>query len=136
LRVFWRSVPFTQTFYRWKFDDNDGFRRWAAFDQICNAAADQIAPAILRDRLRGDDAIGLEARRIAHLNFGNNIGRHREPPTTIDHRISTISASPPATTMTSPTPLPNSARASGDACEIVPCAGSASSSPTMRKVCR
>ena len=33
--------------------------------------------------------------------------------------ISTISASLPATTTTSPTPLPNSARASGDACEIV-----------------
>ena len=40
LRVFRRGVPFTQTFYRWKFDDNDSFQRRAAFDQICDAAAD------------------------------------------------------------------------------------------------
>lgn len=34
-----------------------------------------------------------------------------------------ISASPPATDTTSPTPFPNSARAKGETWEIVPCAG-------------
>ena len=36
------------------------------------------------------------------------------------HWMLKISASPPATDTTSPTPFPNSARAKGEACEIVP----------------
>jgi hypothetical protein len=47
-----------------------------------------------------------------------------------------ICASPSPIRITSPTPLPNRARANGATWEIVPCRGSASSSPTIRKVCR
>src|SRR5205823_14163512 len=54
----------------------------------------------------------------------------RVPP----QAISTISACEFATSTVSPTSFPNNARASGETCESVPCAGSASSSPTMRKV--
>src|SRR5205085_11613120 len=48
--------------------------------------------------------------------------------------ISTISACDFATPTVSPTCFPNNARARGDTCESVPCAGSASSSPTVRNV--
>jgi hypothetical protein len=48
--------------------------------------------------------------------------------------IATISAWDFATSTVSPTCLPNNARAIGDTCDSVPCAGSASSSPTIRNV--
>src|SRR6202162_4657121 len=51
-------------------------------------------------------------------------------------RISTISASEAPARTTSPSFLPVRARATGDTYEIVPRDGSASSSPTMRYVCR
>ena len=54
-------------------------RRRAAFDHTCGAAAHQITAAILRDRFRGDGAIGLETCRVTHIDFGNNIGRHFSP---------------------------------------------------------
>jgi hypothetical protein len=49
--------------------------------------------------------------------------------------ISSISASFPRIATTSPTDLPRIARASGETWDTVPLDGSASSSPTMRKVC-
>jgi hypothetical protein len=51
------------------------------------------------------------------------------------HLIDIISASSFPVLTTSPTPFPNIERAKGEACEMDPLAGSASSSPTIRKVC-
>src|ERR1700730_2715350 len=81
-------------------------------------AADHEIPAIRRDRVL---RLGLERG----LALSNRMG----------HWMRMISASPAPAATTSPTRFPNLARASGETCEIEPCAGSASSSPTIRKVC-
>src|SRR4051794_27440343 len=79
LGVFRRGVPFAQALHRRKFDDDECLRRRAAFGRVCCAAADQVAAAIMRNRFGSDGAIRLEARRVTHIDFGNNIGRHFSP---------------------------------------------------------
>src|SRR5450759_4715656 len=54
----------------------------------------------------------------------------------IDHSMATMFASKCPTSTRSPIFLPMSARATGETYEMLPLAGSASSSPTMRNVCR
>src|SRR6266702_8401936 len=76
LGVFRRGVPFAQTFHRGKFDDDDVLHRRAALGNLSGAAANQIAAAIVRDRFGRNAAIGLEGNGIAHLEFGNDVGRH------------------------------------------------------------
>src|ERR1700694_525557 len=77
--IFRRRIPLAQSFHRRKFDHDDVLRRWPALRNTCSAAADQIAPAIMRDRFGRNRAVGLDSSRVAHLDFGNDIGRHLTP---------------------------------------------------------
>src|SRR5215472_738901 len=77
--VFRRGVPFAQAHHRGKLDDDERLRRRAAFHYFGRAAADEIPPAVLRDRGGRERAVALHRCRIPRLDFGNDIGAHARP---------------------------------------------------------
>ena len=78
------------------------------------------------------EAVETLPRAEPHFNlaFAGAAARQRRSPT-----MDVISASSFPAVITSPTAFPSIALARGETCEIDPLAGSASSSPTIRKVC-
>jgi hypothetical protein len=76
---------------------------------------------------RGDSRLGISRLGISRLGISRRQGGIRS-----SYAIATTSSSWPADVTTSPTLLPISDLATGEAKEIEPTFGSASSSPTMR----